>query len=308
MALTLITNPVGTAASKIFAGFKPINFQFKREDLQIDDIEAGTGGIKINVSTDLSSYLSEGDSVYVYSEGDDYTYDAVGQVLDINATEITLNLPFIQSATGGYINYLKNYYVELQCVSPVFDTINLLPFSLQSDGDAAGNINIDVSIVNDLNRQRGDISQGLATQSRQEFNVKYREVHQGSNNSFTVIDDKLLIAVYATEEPEVDVVLNRFSLPKLILGYKGAIAVARKGGTEGESVEMKYSELDFNENEVATGTLGTLDAGLNGFLIWEWLSNASVNDKTVFINFESLASGLADFVSPDFASPDFVTT
>jgi hypothetical protein len=308
MALTLVTNPVGSAASKIFAGFKPIEFIFKREDLAIIDIESGTGGIKINVTTDLTTYLSEGDSIYVYSEGQDYTYDGIGSILSITSNEITLDIPYIQSATGGYINYLKNYFVELQCISTAFDSVNLLPFSLQSDGDAAGNISIDVSIMNDINIKRGVIAKGLATESSKSFKVKYRQVYTGSNESFTVISDKILVVVFATETPETDVILNKLTLPKLFLGYQGAVAIARKGGTTGESVEMKYNELDINQISIANSTLGNLDAGLNGFCIWEWHSNVSVNDKTMYIQFENMAVGAADFVSPDFASPDFVTT
>src|SRR6056297_2183919 len=100
--------------------------------------------------------------------------------------------------------------VELQCVDKNFATSNKLPFSLTSDGDAAGNIEIDVSIVNDLNRQRGDIADGLISESVQEFEVQYREVYDGSSNSFTLIDDSLVVLLYATDDPETDVILNNF--------------------------------------------------------------------------------------------------
>ena len=67
MSLTLITNPV-SGTSEIFAGFLPIEFIFKREDLAITSVTSGTGGAKINHAGDLSSYLSAGDSIYVYRE------------------------------------------------------------------------------------------------------------------------------------------------------------------------------------------------------------------------------------------------
>lgn len=307
MALTLVTNPVGSAAKKLFAGFLPINFEFKREDLQIDDIEAGTGGIKINVSTDLTSYLSEGDTIYVYSEGADYTYDATGTILAITATEITIDVDYVQSATGGYINYLKNYYVELQCVNKDFTGVNILPFSLESDGTPAGVINIDVSIVNDKNRQRGDIVQKFINESSSEYLVKYRQVYEGSAEAFTVVSNKLVVALYCTEQPEEQVILNRFDEPMIFLGYPAAVVMANSAGPTGFETEMIYNELDINKQQIASGSLGNNDRDVNGFLLWKWLSNASVDNACEYVEFETNSIGLFDFASPDFASPDFIT-
>lgn len=308
MGLTLITHPVGAAAQKIFAGFKPVEFIFKREDLEITDIVSGTGGIKLNVTTDLTSYLTKGDAIYVYSEGTNYIYDAIGIILTITASEITLDIQYVESATGGYINYLKNYYIELQCIDKSFTAVNLLPFSLQSDGDAAGNISIDVSVLNDKNRQRGAITQGGILESRQEFNVRYKPVYVGSTETFTNITDKLLILVYATVEPEVGIILNNFTVPKLFLGYEGAIVQAIKDRVEGETIMLNYKELDINQLPIASGNLGSLNATLNGFLLWKWLKNATVNNKTKYIEFETAIAGISDFANPDFASPDFLTT
>jgi hypothetical protein len=164
MALTLVTNPVGSGASKVFAGFLPCNFIFKREDLAITSVVAGTGGAKINHVGDLSTYLFPGDSLYLYSPGTGYNYDLVSKIKTVVAGEITIEAPYIVSGGAGYINYLKNYYVEMQCVNPALPDVNLLPFNLQNDGDPAGNIKIDVSIVNDFNRQRGAMTEGLISE------------------------------------------------------------------------------------------------------------------------------------------------
>lgn len=308
MSLTLVTNPVGSAAQKIFAGFDAINFVFKREDLTITGVVNGTGGIKINVETDLTSYLSIGDVIYIYSVGTNHTYNNTGTILDIDASTITIDVAYVESATGGYINYLKNYYVDLQCVNPTFNDVNLLPFSLQADGDAAGNITIDVSIVNDLNTQRGAIVQGALTNSVKSFLVKYKPVYTGSTETYTVVTGKLVIAVFAVETPEENEVLNKFDVPKLYLGYPGSIVVANSGGTAGNNKRLAYSELDINKVSLASSNLGDIDAGNNGFLLWKWLSNAVVNDKTKYIEFDVVAANAGDFASPDFASPDFKIT
>jgi hypothetical protein len=308
MSLTLVTNPVGSATKKLFAGFGAINFEFKREDLAIDDIENGTGGAQINVSSDLTSYLSEGDSIYVYSQGADYTYNGLATILSITSTDITVDMPYIQSATGGYINYFKNYYVELQCVNATLPEVNILPFTMQSDGDAEGNINIDVSVAVDQLTQRGAIVQGQIPESSVEFEVRYRQVYTGSSESYTLIDSKLLVVLYCTETPAENEILNSFDLPKLFLGYPGAIVIANNNAILGETKELVYSELDINQTAIASGSLGSEGTVFNGFILWKWLANASVNSKTKYIDFNLLIGGAADFADPDFDSPDFVIT
>jgi hypothetical protein len=306
MALTLTTNPV-TGTKQLFAGLQAIEFVFKREDLAIVDIESGAGGITINVTTDLTSYLLPGDSVYVYSEGDSYIYDAVGQIIAITATEITINVAFIEVATGGYINYLKNYYVELQTVDETFPDANLLPFSLQSDGDAAGNISIDVSIVNDLNTLETSIAQRHITESRKEFQVQYKPVYEGSVETFTLVSGKLLIVLYCCETPENEEILNGFDMPKIFLGYPAALVVAHEAGAASSTIEMQYRELDANQDEITTGTLGTLDNDVNGFLMWKVPESIALNAQTKYMEFDFEFESEFDFKAIDFNYPDFLT-
>lgn len=306
MSLTLITNPV-PGTSEIFAGFRPIEFKFKREDLEVIDVASGVGGIIISVGSDLTAVLQPGDTIYIYSEGADYTYNGTGTILSITATDITIDMPFIQAATGGYINYLKNYYVEMMLVDKNFSNANKLPFTLQSDGDAAGNISIDVSTVNDLNKSREAIADGQLSEGLQEFEVKYREVYDGYEPVYTLIDSKLLIVIYALDKPEQNVILNKFDLPSIYLGYPLGLVVARKGGQPNETININYSELDINQVSIASGQLATIDAELNGLVMWKWDSNRLVENSTEYINFDFGVVGIYDFKAGDFAYPDFVT-
>lgn len=308
MSLTLTQNPIPSdKAYDVFAGFLPIEFKFKREDLAVTSVVSGSGGITINIGSNLTGVLSPGDSIYLYSEGANYTYDTTGTILSITASDITLDIPFIQSATGGYINYLKNYYVEMMLVDKNFSDANKLPFTLQSDGDAAGNITVDVSIINDLNKARGPIADGQLSEGIQQFEVKYREVYDGSSNSYTLIDGKSLIVVYATDKPEKDIILNAFDEPKIYLGYPAAFVVAKGSGAPSSTVELKYNELDINEVSLGSGSLATLDGTLNGLVMWSWASNKTVNAQTEYIEFEFGSVGTFDFAAPDFAYPDFLT-
>ena len=307
MALTLVTNPVGSGTVKLFAGFEPVEFVFKREDLAITGVQSGAGGLRVNVTTDLTSYLSPGDSIYVYAQGAVHTYSNVGVILSITATDITTDIAYVQDATGGYINYKKNYYVEMQCVDKQFASSNLIPFSLNSDGDSAGNIVIDVSIINDLNRQRGLIADGHISESRQEFEVQYREVYEGSSNSFTLIDNKLIVLLYATETPETEEILNSFDVPKIYLGYPAALVIAKEADPASSTMLMSYNEYDINMLAVGNGDLSELDSDVNGFLMWKWAADATIEDSTKYIMFSTGVEAGFDFAAGDFAYPDFLT-
>jgi hypothetical protein len=295
--LTLVTNPVGSDASKFFAGFQKCELKFKREDLEITGVESGSGGIKITLTEDLTGYLFEGDSIYLYSEGADYTYSQVGQILGITSGDITITGNFIQAGTGGYINYKKNYYIEVQCVDKNFVDANLLPFNLQSDGDAAGNITIDVSIINEKNVEYGAI----------EFQVQYREMSKGVSGSFTLVYDKLFVMINTIDTPETGKILNQFDEPCLYLGYPANMRMLNKALPPTSTKELKYNELDINKTLVAPGTLGTKLADMNAFLSWAWSANISVNEQTKYIDFNMAVEAFFDFDPACFATPDFKT-
>src|SRR3990167_5351796 len=136
MALTLTTNPVGSGASKFFAGFQKCEIIFKREGLAVATVVAGVGDkAKITHAGDLSGTVLPGDIIYLYSPATNMIYDGLFEVLTVAAGEITVDTPYIESGGVGYLNYKKNYYVELQCVNPTLPDLNILQFSLESDGD-----------------------------------------------------------------------------------------------------------------------------------------------------------------------------
>ncbi len=297
MAITLVTNPVGSEASKFFAGLQKCELIFKREDIAITGVESGSGGIKINLGTDLSGYLTAGDTIYLYSEGTDYTYDQTGTILAITANDITISGNYIQNGTGGYINYLKNYFIEVQCVDKSYPTANLLPFNLQSDGDAAGNIQVDVSIMNELNDPGGSI----------EFEIQYRQVYTGSSESFTLVDNKLFVICNTIDVPVEGDILNHFDEPCLFLGYPANLKVINKALAASGTMELTYNELDFNKEVIVAGTLGSKLADFNGFISWTWAYNTSLNEQTEYVQFNLAAEIFYDFLAGDFAFPDFRT-
>ena len=116
MAVTLISYPVVSSSGKvrnIFAGFAPVELEFKREDLAIVSISQGADNrIVVTVSGDITTSLNVDEWFYLFAEGISHTYEGVYQVYSIAFsspnTIINIDAEYIQAATSGYINYKQN--------------------------------------------------------------------------------------------------------------------------------------------------------------------------------------------------------
>ena len=314
MSLTLITNPVtteGGVIKNIFPGFRPVEYVFKREDLAIVSVGETSGNVEVTIATDLSSYLSEGDFIYLYAVGDsgDYEYDSIGEILSITSTTIELDIPYIENSTSGYINYLKNYYVELQLVNPDNTSIQMIPFSLKDDGDQAGNITIDVSIANDKNRKLFDISTREMTEGRIRFDVRYREISEGVTGSWTDMSDPVIL-VYAWEQMDTEEILNGFDMPELYKGYDFAVALSHsnRNGTD-SFVVAKYNELDINRDDIVTEqSIGQLSIDLYGILLFVLDGSTTFDGDAEYIEIYGEYADLPDYDPEDYDSSDYLTT
>lgn len=318
MSLTLISSPVETISGvkqNVFAGFAPVEFEFKREDLAIVSIGSGlNNNIEITIGTDLSSYLEVGDYIYLYAEGASgtYDYDLSAEILAITSSTITINSQYIEGSSTGYINYLKNYYVECELVD--IDNVNIkkIPFTLKDDGDNAGNITIDVSIANDKNRQQFLLEKREITEGRIRFNLQYREVYTGvaTPNNYILIDDPVIL-VYATEQPEAEELINDFDLPKLYKGYDSGIILTHSNDNAFDiAIKVFYDELDINQTQiVADQNIGDLSIDEYGFLFFKWNKSlyAGLNADTKFIKFKPDYVALPDYDPADYATPDYKT-
>lgn len=304
MSVTLIENPVVTEdgiLKNIFAGFEPVEYVFKREDLSITGVSQGISNqLLIPTSIDLSSYLSIGDSVYVFSEGSTFTYDETGIIVAITASTITISVDFIEAGVGGYINYYKNYHLEVELVNVDNSDVKVLPFTLKDDGNNAGDITIDVSITNDLNIQFFEFLQQEMTESRTLFKVQYREVWDILTGSYTLLTDRVIL-VYATQQPEIEEFINELDNPKIWKGYPfGIILVHSSDNSDETGVTVSYDELDINQNViVADQSLGSFLASDEGFLFVDLDKDKSYNANTEYIKFKG------GFISAKFFSSEF---
>ena len=322
MALTLVTNPVQTVSGEVlnlFAGFDDVEFIFKREDLQSTLIEQGVDDtIKVNLSTDLSSYLEVGDSVYLYAEAfsQDYNYDDTYEVLEVDTNFVRLDGDFTDQASG-YINYKKNYYVEMNIVSPVNNDIKLIPFTLRDDGDSEGNITIDISIVNDLNKfdflEEDEFTgnDGLVMEdARIKIQVQYREVYDEATGSYTTVTDEIIL-VYCATQPESEEILNSLTLPEVYKGYPFFFTLNHSDSNVTlEAVNVYYDTLDLNKYDIDVNNLMKRFSAARdyGFLMCHFDKSTSVAAATEYVKFKAEFANLPEYEPSEYNNLEYKVT
>ena len=300
MSLTLSSFPVtvdGGTTLNVLPGYAPIYVEFTREDIAISSVGDNAGSVQILVSGDISSQLEAGQGIYLYATGN-YDYDVsttiTSFIYSAPYTYITIDVDFINTASTGYCNYLKNYYLELKLVNADNDSIDLLGFSLQDDGTPSGNIKIDVNILNHKNSVEVPTSNVEAEDERQKYNIKYREIYTGSSNSFTTYDNPI-IAVPGCETFTQEEVISSFDEPIIWEGYKHYFGLYSNddNNAPGKGQRVTYDELDINQANVTTDNYiqayNNDDYGLLGFIINT--DDLSLDSTTKYIKFKNTATG-----------------
>jgi len=314
MSLSITSYPVFTDAGttiNIFAGYLPIEIEFKREDVVIDSVTAGSGtNILVTLVGDYTSLISEGDGVYVYSTGTDYIYDDTGIVQSVLLnglnTDIEVNIDFIEIASGGYMNYKQNYSVELKLINFENTDIDLLGFSLFDDGTPSGIITIDTSLIVDQLRQAIIETSKEDEDSRIKYNVKYREVWKDNESgSFTSINNPI-IAQYATEDLEQETFLNPMTNPKYYLGYTQGIGFLHSDADDsiGTSITTFYDELDINQDNItADNTLKEFSENDYGvlFSVYPDITNSDVK----YIRVKSDIETVGEYNSTEYNNAEY---
>lgn len=311
MSLTLESYPVfneGVNKVNVFPGFKPINIDFKREDLAIDTISQGANNrIQVDISTDVTTELFEGDFIYIYSEGATFTYDLTAEVISVTATEIVIDSDYIENSTGGYTNYKQNYSVEMKLTRPDNFNIDLLGFTLKETGSNSGVINFDTSVINDLNTQEfvDDLQGREIEEGRIKYNVKYREVwREDDTQSYTEIDNPI-IALFATQDINIEKFSNPFEMPFLYAGYPSGIGfIHSDDNPEGRAIKITFDELDINKNDITANNVlkqfNVVDYGV--LLSTSEDTNLVLNENTKFIRLNAYDSGVPEYEPSEYSN------
>ncbi len=314
MALNLISSPIVTESGiikNLFAGFLPVNYIFKREDLQITSIGAGVDQYsRIVIGTDLTSELSVGDSIYLSAESvSGYTYESTGIITAITTTTIDVDIAFIESSTSGYINYKKNWYLEAQLINKDNSLIKILPFSIKNNGDLEGNVILDVSFGNQKNTQAFDFSSQFMDEPSISFKIQYKEVYEGSSESFTEINETICL-VFATIQPDQESFLNSLDNAEFYQGYPfGAILAHTEDNNDEVGLLISYDELDINLNNVTTdNNIGTQTAEVDGFLFANLDKDITYDSTTEFVKFKAEYTATLPFFDGTFFDGAFFET
>lgn len=312
MALTLVSNPVVTESGvvkNLFAGFLPVEFVFKREDLAVSACGQGSDNkLLITIGVDLSNDISIGDFVYAYSEGANYTYDGSGEVLEITATTITIDVDFIENSTGGYINYKRNYFVEAELVNEDNADVKVLPFLLRDDGDNAGNITIDTSIANDKNELQFEYALQALGDARLKFRFQYREVWEDSNESFTLVPDELIL-YFGTEQGVIESFVQELDDAFIYEGYPfGGIILHSDANNGGDNLSLLYDELDINKQAIdSNNVIGVISSDDYGQIFVNLDKSNTYNENTEYIKLKA-EIGDVPFFDPAFFDGNFFET
>lgn len=311
MSLTLETYPVyfeGINKVNVFPGFKAIDIVFKREDLAITTVtQAADNRIQINVGTDVTSELNEGDFVYLYSEGVTYTYDLTAEVISVTASAIVIDGDYIEGGTGGYTNYKQNYAVEMKLTDPDNFAIDLLGFTLKQSGSDSGNIIFDVSVINDLNCQEfvEQLTGREVEEGRVKFNVKYREIWREDDTASYIEIDNPIIALFATSDFQIETFSNPFSEPFFYAGYPAGIGfIHSDSNQEDDAIKVTFDELDINKTDITTGNVlkqfNITDYGV--LLATSEDTNLILNEDTKYIRLNASIGGLPEYEPTEYSN------
>lgn len=319
MSVTLTKYPVTISSGKvrnIFAGFNPVELEFKREDLAIVDVSQGVDNkILISITGDITANLNIGEYVYLYSVGTSYIYNGSFQIIDLDFsspnTEITVEGDFIEVSTGGYCNYKQNWYLEAKLVDPNNNDIKVYPQLLQNDGNPNGLIEVNTSMLVDyLKNEIKETSQQIYN-SRKSCQVMYREVYrEDDNDTFTLVNQTPIIIIFASEDKEIEDFICGFDTPRLYAGYPFWINLLHSTfNYSGMRVKMLFDELDINEKAITLNNLlKYFNASDNGILQSNFNDNVNViNANTKFIRFGANSSGSADYQTGDYNDTDYLT-
>jgi hypothetical protein len=328
VGITLLTYPVTVSSGKtrnIFAGFAPVEITLKREDTAIVGISQGVGNkVLISITGDISSNLQVGEWVYVYSEGTNFTYDGVYQILTVAYsspnTAITVDYDYIENGTSGYCNYKQNWFLESKLVNEDNNDILQYPQLLQTDGNPNGNIEINVSMLVDFLTNEIKTTSQEITNSRKKCKVMYREVwRENATNSFTLINQITIIIIYAAENFEIESFINNFEIPKIWDGYPFWLNLLHSDLNEVEKrISVSFDELDINQANIITANALTIfnyeDHGILQVNLSDNQKVIETNTRFIRFNADSEGSGgggggggTGDFKAGDFKTGDFFT-
>ncbi len=302
--------------NNVFAGFQAVELEFERKDIVIVAVGLGVDSkVLIEVLGNITDSLKLGESIYLFAVGASFTYDLSAKVLTIvfvgPNTKITIDSPFIQTSSDGYINYKQNYFLEAKLVDINNNDILIYPSLLSDDGSPSGDLKINISpIVDFLSNDILAVSGEILT-SREQFKVMFREVwREDQVQAFVLIDDTPIVIVYSADQHSTEKFVNQFLVPKLWSGYPFALAILHSlQNSTDRRFDIRFDELDINlENINTNNMLHIFEISEYGFMQANMSNNnKAIEDNTRFLRFNIDSSSEADYATGDYNDTDYLT-
>lgn len=179
-----ITESGGVFSNNIFPSQQPLNFTARRIDQTINSITSGTDGVvRINTLSPLTG-VGLGDFVAFGTDSYSARTSLVINVIDPNTIEVD-EVFTSANVTNSFINYLKDYFLEIRYVqgdsaSDDQSALEVIKDFSQIPNNVEGNIQANISVPADL------IEPSIVTTTQEvpslsvSYKIQYRESFQGN--------------------------------------------------------------------------------------------------------------------------------
>jgi hypothetical protein len=315
MALTNVVYPVtGTdgAYSNIFPSQRRLDFTMTRQDAGITSISSGTGGVvRLEADATLTG-IALGDYVNFGTEA--YTPRSARVIALISGTTVELDLPFTSTnVTNGFINYKRNWFLEVRFVAKDSttnqqDAVTLFDFTSKYNSSIIGAVVANLALpsvflVPDFDASASGFNPGLWV----DFKIQYRESWDTNRAESWVSPspDVPIMLVHGTGDIEPLKFSDYGQLKRYVRGYplmSTFIYSDVNDGVGGNQITLRANLYGIDKSLMAEETLATVN-NFNGVYVLAF-NAASVGEDDVFVKLESDYVADIGQYDPDDYDPD----
>ena len=316
--LSLTTSPITTAGGinyNIFAAYRPIVFEFERQDFELLTVTNTINNkCAVLINDEVGHFIDVNESIYIYSVGINYTYSTVCKVTAINefvgTTELITDLDFVAVGYAGYANIYQNYYVEFK-LTDVYSGLDLLSYTAQIPTKPNGEIEFDASVIATKLQTELPTTSGQMTNSHY-CKLNYREIYREQPTiAYTVHTENFVCISAITDDMPTEDFSAIQTIPKTWKGYPFFYSFIHspENNESGKKPVMYYDELDLNQLDITIDNLFYSFTTRNyGVLVAsKGLKEAGFDPDTKYLKIRVEYEASADFLRADFLAADFLT-
>ena len=299
MALTEINYPVtgevGTYKNT-FPSQKPLYANFNRKDGLINSISSGTNS-KVRIEF-TSAFGSINIGQFVIFQSDGYLLQSSKVLAIVNATTIDVDTDFTSAnAANGFVNYNRNYYLEIRYVaagsgSGDQNATEILEDFSQVTNAKNGDIKANISSPGQLITPDFEIENGVAANLFQSYKIQFRESYEGNRSGVWISPtvDVSIMLVHASKDFVVDSFTDANTIKRFIKGFPLVYSLIYSAINDSGSNELRVvlSQYDISQTLISNDDVGII-VNMNGVYILS-VDTDSLDVDTAFIKFAYVLS------------------